>query len=127
MGEAGVVCGFAPYQHGHVWREYIGSLQFDLAQTYKVHLSEWNAGGPLGLMAPRPPRQCEVVSPSRNDRVDLENLSSWQGEWSYIPAEAVVEQVTRESRSWEVKGGKDRESHLLITLQYINFSMSPML
>lgn len=90
-----MVCGFAPYQHGHVWREYIGSLQFDLAQTYKVHLSEWNTGGPLGLMAPRPPRQCEVVSPSRNDRVDLENPSSWQGEWSYIPAEAAVEQVTR--------------------------------
>lgn len=52
LGGGGSCAGFAPYQHGHVWREYIGSLQFDLAQTYKVHLSEWNTGGPLGLMAP---------------------------------------------------------------------------
>lgn len=59
---------------------YIGSLQFDLAQACKVHFSECSTSSPSGSMPPRPLRHSEVVSPSQNDRVDLENLSScWQG------------------------------------------------
>lgn len=86
----GIVCRHTPYQHGHVWNEHIGSLQSDLAQTYKVHLLEWNTSSPLGLMPPRPLRQSEVVSPSKMTGWILRTSVHVGREWSYIPARAAI-------------------------------------